>query len=913
MLKRVKKRCNAVDRIFYDAITSDCYLMTRHHEKNKKKPLKIGRARKFLNRILSGTHHHYSCFFPRGIKSLPALGMRHFFSGVTVSETQISVIRELPEDAIVVYATKHKDRFEYFFSHTRYQEQEAGGKETGLLCPEIGLDYGTFLWQPMSRIFKMIVARLDYFMAVRTLPDPYKSGYIRQELLNGRAGILFLMEKKGFRRRFIKRRTDPLQYLLETQETTSRPICIVPQLMFFSKIPPRANSRLLGRVFRNEERPGRIKKALTVFKKPGKIFVELSDPVNLKEFVAEQKQQSQSHELQSIALRQELLDRLNNHRQTIVGPILKSRVEIKESILTSDRLRGAMAEDSNARNIPLPEVLKEADEYIDEIAANYKKTTIHAGAIALKWIFSNVFEGITVNSNVLEDVKRRSRKAPLILVPCHKSHMDYMILSYLFHINSMPCPHVAAGVNLSFWPVGPFFRTGGAFFLRRTFKGNPLYAKVFAEYIYKLLNEGFNVEFFIEGGRSRTGKLLPPKPGMLSIALDAYKNGACPDLIFVPVFVGYDKVMEEKEYLKEVEGGEKKSENFSQFIRARKFLKKKYGRIYVKFHEPLSLNEFLEKNKCSLDDMSRDESRSFQKNFSHRILNAIDRMAVVTPHAIVAAALLNCEKKHFSIQRLEKEIDMYMHYLLEINATLSDTLLINPSRAIEASLDEYVDRKLVERHGGDTDKKDIRFIVNTSKRGILDYYKNNCVSYFIPAAYTALAILEKDSFQFSSVEMSQRYVFLQTLFQREFFLDIDKSPEHFIESNLRIFMDGAIISPHYSLPDTYNITSEGFRKLRLFAGFAMTYFESYWIVLRYLGKVSEKSRKSKEPKQIIKKISALGSRLHKIDQIERAEALSGISYKNALEFFSSEGMEHAGDSEKIAVYEKQIKKYIDLL
>ena len=822
-------------------------------------------------------------------------------------------MRELPDDAIVVYATKHKNRFEYFFYHTRYQE--AASKQEGLLCPEIGLDYGTLLWQPVSKIFKMAVARLYYFMAFKRLPDPYKDGYIRQELLNGRAGILFLMEKKGFRRRFVKRRTDPLQYLLETQVSSRRPICIVPQLMFFGKIPPRANPRLLGRMFGNEERPGRIKKALTVFKKPGKVFVEWSDPVNLKEFIAGQKKENQSYESQSIALRRELLERFNHHRQSITGPLLKSRVEIKENILTSDRLRPVLAAHSETENIPLPEVLKEAEEYIEEIAANYKKTTINATAVILKWIFKHVFEGITVNSKALEDVKRQSRKAPLILVPCHKSHMDYMILSYLFHINNMPCPHVAAGVNLSFWPVGSFLKSGGAFFLRRTFKGNPLYGKVFAEYIYKLLNEGFNVEFFIEGGRSRTGKLLSAKPGMLSIVLDAYKNGACPDLIFVPVFVGYDKVIEEKEYLKEIEGGEKKSETFSQVIKARKFLKKKYGRIYVKFHEPLSLNEFLAKNRGSIDGMSQEEYRLFQKNFSHRILNSIDRMAVATPHAIVAAALLNCEKKHFSIQRLEKEIDVYMNYLLAVNATLSDTLLIHPRRAIEASLDECVERKLVDRHGGDEDEKNSRFIVNASKRGVLDYYKNSCVSYFIPAAYTALAILEKDSFQFSSLEMNEQYVFLQTLFQREFFLDIDQSPEHFIETNLRIFIDSAIISPHYSLPDTYNITSEGFRKLRLFAGFVMTYFESYWIVLKYLGNAPEKSKRSKEQrrKEAVKKISAIGNRLHKTDQIQRTESLSGINYKNALEVFASEGMEHSGDFQKIAVYEKQIKKYIDLI
>jgi len=868
-----------------------------------RKKRKIGLIRTFLNRILDGTHNHYSCFLPGNVKSLPGLAVKRLFSGVTLSEAQTSFLRNLPEDAAVVYATKYKNSFECLFYHTRYQAE-------GFLYPEIWLDYKIFLWQPVLRIFKFIVAGIDYFAAMKALPDPYKSGYVGRELLNGRTCILSLIEKKGFYRRFVKKRTDPVQYLLDLQKSTERPIYIVPHLMFFSKIPPRSTPKLFDVLLGNEERPGNIKKIVSLFKNPGKIFVELSDPVNLKEFMSERRDRNESSELKSIMLRRMLLKIFNDHRQTITGPVLKSKAELKENILTGERLRAFLTDHSKSYDLPMSQALKKAEEHLNEIAANYKKTTIKAGNVIVKWLLENIFEGITINTEVLEKAKKMSRKGPLILVPCHKSHIDYLMVSYILHMNNMPCPHIAAGVNLAFWPLGPFFRTGGAFFLRRTFKGDALYSKVFAEYIHKLLSEGFNIEFFIEGGRSRTGKLLTPKLGFLSILFNSYKNGACDDLIFVPVFIGYDKVPEEKSYVHEIEGGEKKSENLLQVIKARKFLKKKYGRIYIKFNDPLSLKGFLSDKNLSLGKMKRREFHSFCKDFGQGILNSIDRMTIVTPHALVAAALLNCEKKRFSNRRFQKQIETYMDYLEARKIALSETLMSNPSHAVEKAFDEYVERKIVERHESDEDSGQSRLSVNAGKRALLDYYKNNCISYFIPAAYTALAILAQDSFQFFAAAMNEEYDFLDTLFQSEFSRDTENSAESLTGKNMRIFVAAAIVMPHPSIPDTYNITSEGFRKLKFFAGFAMTYLESYLIVLKYLAR---SPRKMQEKKELAKKISAFGKRLYKAGQIERIESISDMNCKNALAFFNSQGINNSGNSEKIEFYEKKIRMHIELI
>ncbi len=248
-----------------------------------------------------------------------------------------------------------------------------------------------------------------------------------------------------------------------------------------------------------------------------------------------------------------------------------------------------------------------------------------------------MFQGISYNVEELQHIKAISQKGPIVFVPCHKSHVDYLMLPYLMYRNNMAVPYIAAGANLSFWPIGPIFRALGAFFLRRTFRGNVLYSKVFSEYIHQVLLEGYNIKIFIEGTRSRTGKLIMPKLGFLSILMNAYKNGACDDLVFAPIYIGYDHVLEEKSYLHEIEGGKKEPESFLQVVSARKFLKNRYGKIYIKFHPTISLNKLLEQDGTRFDEMLTKDQNALCRNMGHRIINAINTVTVITPHALVTA------------------------------------------------------------------------------------------------------------------------------------------------------------------------------------------------------------------------------------------------------------------------------------
>lgn len=858
-----------------------------------------------LSRLLDGTYNHFLCYLPEKLGRFTSWLLKVFYSGIRIEEVQMDIIRNLPENAVIVYVNKFKSKFDFLFYYTRYRQKD-------LPSPVIGLDYSIVIWQPLSRIIQIPLSRVAYFIKNFRLPNAYLSGYIREELLNGRTALLSLVEKGGFHRRFVKAKIDPVQYLIELQLSTDRPIYLVPQMVFFSKDPHRSNPTLIDILFGPESRPGILRRLFTLFKNPGKVFVEVSTPLNLKEFINREENYASGTEHLTLHLRRNLLLQINRHRQSITGPMLKTREELKESILTSDRFQQFMQKHSNSRKIPLQEVRKKSDAYLEEIAAYYSPGLIKIGYYAVRWITNTMFDGLVVNSEDLVHIKSLSQKGPLILIPNHKSHIDYLILSYVMYHNNMPAPHIAAGKNLSFWPLGPLFRRGGAFFIRRQFRGAKLYSRVFIEYLYKLLNDGFNIEFFIEGTRSRTGKLILPKLGLLSMLLDAHKNGACEDLIFVPIYVGYDRVLEESAYLHELEGGQKEQENIWQVVKAHRFLKKRYGKIYIQFHDAFSLNDLYQNMGKKVQDITPKEKNLFCRELGFRVINAINHSTVVTAHGMVACALLNFSKKRFAYGHLKTQVETYMRYLNMIGVKLADTLVIDPEYAIHHAFDAYVQRKFVEvaRKGKGDPSEEIEYTVNEGKRASIEYYKNNCVAFFIPAAYTAAVILERDAFQFSATDLHSGYSFLQKFFKNEFPYDVELTSEYFIRKSLKTFIDDAILMPHKTLPDTYKITSAGFRRLHLYSRFLKTYFESYWIVLSFYMRYNKNSL---NPKERIKKIESLGHRMFKRNEIERREAMSKVTYQNAVDYFTRHGIKSAEDFEDINRYVESMRPYMKLM
>ncbi len=387
--------------------------------------------------MLQGTYDHYTCFLPDNIGKLAGTLLKLFYSGIKLDPEQTEKIRQLDQDAIVVYVTKFKSHFEYLFYFSRYRHE-------GLPYPQIGFDYKFRLWQPFSRMCRIMLARLFFVIRNRKLLNPYERGYISRELIGGRSGFLSLVGKKNFYRRFVKAKTDPIQYLIEIQNSVDRPVFLIPQLIFFSKTARREIPTLIDILFGPEDKPGNLRRLLTLFKNPGKVFVEVSQPIDLRSYLQKPEIRKESVAHQSLVLRRDLLVQLNRHRQSITGPIRKSKWELKESILTNDRLKDYMHRYAENRKIPIHEVHRKADGYIEEIAANYKPAFIKIASAIVGWIIRNMYDGVAINYAVLNQVKLKALKGPLVLIPCHKSHIDYLVLDYVLYHHNMPVPHIAA-------------------------------------------------------------------------------------------------------------------------------------------------------------------------------------------------------------------------------------------------------------------------------------------------------------------------------------------------------------------------------------------------------------------------------------------------------------------------------------
>jgi len=360
--------------------------------------------------IFSQTNHnHYFFQLPDNIGILSTFILRLFFSGIKVAKEQTQNLNKLQEQGIVIYVTKPKSYFLYLFYYTRF-------KQEGLPYPRIGFDYKIMIWQPVSRFLKIFCSYLSYIFHNLSLPDPYASGYIRKELMNRRPALLSLVEQKGFHRRFIKAKKDPVQYLIEMQQSIDRPIFLVPQLMFFDKKPDRSLPTIIDILFGTKENPGKIRRLMILFKNPGKVFVEISEPVNLKTFLALPENRKKNIEYQTLALRRKLLNQINRHRQSITGPVLKSRLELKENILTRERLQNFMEHHSKTRDIPIQKVQKKASDFLDEIAANYNMMIIKTASALITWVLNTMFEGVTVDKDGLNRVKSMSYRLPDIVV-----------------------------------------------------------------------------------------------------------------------------------------------------------------------------------------------------------------------------------------------------------------------------------------------------------------------------------------------------------------------------------------------------------------------------------------------------------------------------------------------------------------
>lgn len=459
------------------------------------------------------------------------------------------------------------------------------------------------------------------------------------------------------------------QQLLEAHQADRElDIQVVPVGVFWGRKPGQeatAGATMTGDL----DNPGALRKFWLVLFSGRQVLCRFSRPVNLGSMA----QQSGS----DIRIAHKLARVARVHfvrmRHAVAGPKLSDRNALMRDLIDSPALQKAIADEQRSNKVSAEEARQKALGYIDEIAANYSSTLVRVLDRFMTWMWSRIYNGIDVRG--ADAVRKLAQQGhEVIYVPCHRSHMDYLLLSYVIYKEGLVPPHIAAGVNLNFFPIGSIFRRGGAFFIRRSFRGNKLYSAVFREYLCWLFQKGYPVKYFTEGGRSRTGRLLPPKTGMLAMTVQGMLRGQQRPISLVPVYLGYEHIMEVATYLKELKGKNKEKESMWQVLGSLRKLKN-FGQGYVTFGQPINLKSYLDHRVGNWQDSITKGAEEPERpkwltpavnELAEMVMQGINDSAAANSVNLTALALLSAEHHALTKEELLAQLDTYLRLLREV-------------------------------------------------------------------------------------------------------------------------------------------------------------------------------------------------------------------------------------------------------
>jgi glycerol-3-phosphate O-acyltransferase len=346
-------------------------------------------------------------------------------------------------------------------------------------------------------------------------------------------------------------------------------------------------------------------------------------------------------------------------REAAIGPDLSHRYNLIEAMIASAALQEAIVDEAQRLGIGIDEARTRARRFAWEIASDFSYPVVRAGELVLKQLFSRIYDEVVVHRGA--ELAAIAPGKGLVYLPNHRSHVDYLLLSYFVNAQGLAPPHIAAGDNLNIPVVGPILRRGGAFFLRRSFKGEPLYAAVFREYLHAMLAKSFPIAYFIEGGRSRSGRTLSPKSGLLGMTVESFMREHPRPLLLVPVYFGYEKLLEGRTLVAELEGQPKRRESLSEIVGVARHLKREYGNVHVNFGTPLDLDSFLDRElpgwHALRGDERRDAARQLTSTLAGEMAQRINSAVVINPINVYAMAIVASPRHALDEHALVQQID----------------------------------------------------------------------------------------------------------------------------------------------------------------------------------------------------------------------------------------------------------------
>jgi glycerol-3-phosphate O-acyltransferase len=477
------------------------------------------------------------------------------------------------------------------------------------------------------------------------------------------------------------------------------------------------------------------------------------------------------------------------------------------------------------------------------------------------------------------------------------------VLSYVFYEQNLPLPMIAAGDNLSFMPLGPILRRAGAFFIRRSFRGDDLYAPVVEAYVRRLMRDGHAIEVFLEGGRSRTGKLLAPKFGILSMLVRAAASLPGKHVVFVPISIGYERIVETDSYGRELTGGDKHKEDATGLLKTTEVLRHRYGEINLQFGNAMTLDDIrAELALPNSDAPSAEHSRQLTVRLANRTMDEINRVTAVSPGALLALALLSDHRRGIEHDELIERCRLLLRVPLQLKARLSSSLYDANGlreRAISDAIEMFVEAGTLERHapqepGKKPAKRRARvgsgvvYRVPERKRLELDNSKNAIVHFFVERGLVATAILVRPGPPVPIASVRERVREVSRLFKHEFRFRADASFDRIFEDTVSGMIDARQLARDGEAliagPGADGLRGDFW--LRTYASIMQNFLESYRIAARALALLEAGPAPQKE---LVRRALQTGTRMFHAAEIDRFEAIAQPMLQNAFRVFVDEG------------------------
>lgn len=678
------------------------------------------------------------------------------------------------------------------------------------------------------------------------LPDPFENNEIADHVL---PRFVFLDEgRRFFKSKGAKQETIQVfnKYLALHHALPELDVQLIPCSVLWGRSPGHENQSGLPQL----RLLSGIQKVIAAIWFGRDTFVRFSQAVSLRYMVNEHgADEAIAHKLARVAKMH-----FSKQRMSATGPRLPNRQAMFNKLLELPSILEAIKDEAKSKNISEEKAAQEAEKILNEIAANVNYEGLRVADRFLRWLWNKLYQGIDVQN--ADRVRKLALEGhEIVYVPCHRSHIDYLLLSYLLYHQGLVPPHIAAGINLNFWPVGAMFRRGGAFFIRRTFKGNRLYSTIFREYLAELFHRGYPVEYFIEGGRSRTGRLLAPKTGMMSMTLQALLQRQTRPISVVPVYVGYEHVLEVDTYAKELRGAAKEKENAGLVLRVIKKLRN-LGQAYVNFGEPITLSNFLNQHYPEWKENIQHEERPQWFNqavdsVSHQVMININKAAAVNAMNLTGTALLSSRQRALSKEQLLEQLESYQQFLQ--NVPYSQDIVV-PQESPEKMLEHIL---TLERVGIIIEKDNFGEIVRLERNAavLMTYYRNNIQHLFVLPSLVASIVLHYEAIQKPLVleAVSKIYPFLKN----ELFLSFSQEElQERINQIIAEFERQQVVKCNANM---LSINKPRVRMLQLWSSGVREILQRYYITVSILEKdpATPRTNLEKDSQSVAQRLSVL--------------------------------------------------------